>query len=235
MKIAIIVLCGGVDVEGKGYDDLIESVRNTWGTTAPDNVDIYYNYGLIPNYDKNPPIGETVLLGDNIICGIEETYDNMVPKVLDCFDFISKQNYDYVFRCCCGSYIHIDNLLKFLKNKPSTNFYCGVKTKHGSIPFASGSGFFFSNDLLKIISKNKQDILNKRISLDDVTIGKYFHSIGIPIYSGATRTDVGDLPSTREQILDIECLNRNEYHYHMRHNLRGMQHLHELFLENKYC
>ena len=236
MKIAIVVLCGGVDVEGKGYDDLIQSVRNTWAKHLPENVDVYYNYGLIDNYPNNPEIGNTILDGDKIICGIEETYENMVPKVLMSFKYISENfNYDYVFRCCCGSYVHVENLIKFLKNKPVNNFYCGVKTRHGNIPFASGSGFFFSKDLIHFIAKNEKQILNERISLDDVTIGKYFYNNGISIYTGATRTDVGDLPSTREQIFDVTCLNSSEYHYHMRHNLRGMEHLHNLYLNNKYC
>jgi hypothetical protein len=236
MKVAIVVLCGGVDVEGKGYDDLIESIRNTWAKDLPSNIDVYYNYGLIPNFNNNPKINETILVGDKIITGIEETYDNMVPKVLECFNFISNNmNYDYVFRCCCGSYIHKENLLKFLQHKPTTTFYCGVKTKFANMFFASGSGFFFSKDLINLISKNKEEILEQRVSLDDVTIGNYFYNKKIPLHGGASRTDIGDLPSTREQIMDLKCLLRHEYHYHMRHNLRGMNYLHSLYLDNKYC
>lgn len=236
MKIAIVVLCGGVDVEGKGYDDLIDSVRNTWAKHLPENVNVYYNYGLIPEYKNNPEYGKTILDGDKIICGIDETYENMVPKVLKCFKFISENfNHDYIFRCCCGSYVHVQNLINFLKDKPKNNFYCGVRTKYGSIKFASGSGFFFSKDLIDLIARNEKEILNQRVSLDDVTIGNYFYNKNIKIYNGATRTDVGDLPTTREQIMDIKCLKSNEYHYHMRHNLRGMHHLHDLFLNDKYC
>jgi hypothetical protein len=97
-------------------------------------------------------------------------------------------------------------------------------------------GYFnFSKDMIDLISQNKEEILKQRVSLDDVTIGKYFYNKNIPLYDGATRTDIGDLPSTRERIMDLKCLLRHEYHYHMRHNLRGMNYLHSLYLDNKYC
>ena len=229
MKLAIVVLCGGVDVEGKGYDDLIQSVRDTWAKDCPSNVSVYYNYGLISDYHNNPPLGTTILDGDRIICGIEETYENMTSKVIRSFDFIHKNlDYDYIFRCCCGSYIHIENMLKFLANKPKHNFYCGVSTNYGDFKFASGSGFFMSKDLTKIISDNVDDIINNVVGLDDSTIGKYFKMKNITIYKGATRTDIGDLPNTRDNILNMKALIPNEYHYHMRHNLRGMHHIHDI-------
>lgn len=236
MRIAIVILCGGFDSEGKGYDDLIESIRQTWAKNAPSNVDIYYNYGLIPNYSNNPKIGEVILDGDKIICGIEDTYDNMVPKVLQCFKFISNNlDYDYIFRCCCGSYVHIENLIKFLLNKPKKQFYCGIKTYFGDTPFASGSGFFLSKDLVNFINNNYDNILHNIVSLDDVTIGNYFYKNNISIHDRATRTDIGDLPFNKEEVLNLYCLKKNEYHYHMRHNLRGMHHLHSLFINKKYC
>lgn len=246
MKIAIIVLCGGRDIahsNGKTYDDLVDSVKETWAKELPDNVDVFYNYGIIPNFEDNPKIGETKIHKNLLLHGIDETYENMNKKVLNSFSyFANNTDYDFVFRCCCGSYINISNLLNFLKDKPKNNFYCGIPThynyKNEDFHFASGSGFFFSNDLLKIIGDNLEKMIEEEVKLDDVTIGYHFKNFGIKIHPGAKRRDIGDLPDTKDDLVNLECLEKSDfshYHFHIRHNPLGMKKLHYLITKKIFC
>lgn len=245
MKLAIIVLSGGITNAhgaGRGYDDLVQTVRDTWAKNPPQGVDIFYNYALIPGFRDNPAEGETKFVGDILITGIEETYANMNKKVLRSFAyFADNTDYDMVFRCCCGSYIRFDPLFRFLEDKPKTNFYCGFPTQYNdgskTFPFASGSGFFLSRDLMFRIRDNLDVMTSDEVALDDSTIGYHFHKWGIPVTPGRRR-DIGDLPEKRQQLLDIQCISKSDlehYHFHMRHYVEGMQHLHGLFANERFC
>ena len=246
MKIAIIVLSGGEDIShsnGKTYDEMVDTIRDTWAKRLPNNVDVFFNYGFIPNFDNNPKLGETKIYKDMILHGVQETYENMNEKVLNSLSYFEQNtNYNFVFRCCCGSYINVQNLVNFLSNKPRKKFYCGVPTpyhyKEEEFKFASGSGFFFSKDVLKIITENLNKMVSEEIALDDVTIGYHLRNFGINIYPGARRKDIGDLPENKKDLIDLKCLTKNdltEYHFHMRHNAEGMKTLHRLFKEKIYC
>jgi hypothetical protein len=246
MKIAIIVL----SADGK-FKNLVEGIRQTWGSIKNVDVDIYYNYAWRwePNVPR-PPAYETHLYEDQIISGYDESIQNIHKKTLDCFDWLVKnKTYDYIFRCCCGSYIIQENLIKFLKDKPRSNYYCGMlgETKWGK--FCSGAGYFLSWDLVMDMAKNKNKVPD--VMIDDVNFGhyltKYKHITPISGY----RWDYDQGTENINCLMTSETsgwdppdgLNPNKeslgyhYHYHIRHDYTAscFYKLHNLYLENKTC
>lgn len=242
MKLAILVLSTTAVDEYGDYEEMTNCVRETWGKEIPENVSVYYNYGLIPGHTHNPNEGENVLDGDKIICGVNDTYELITKKTLEAFDYIATHltEYDYIFRCCNGSYIHVENLVNFLQEKPKTQFYAGVTGVHNNVPFASGAGFILSKDMVKLLADNKEAILNDpdiavHGQIDDIIIGYFLHKQGITARNIASRIDIGDLPHNKHEVFNLTCLYKNEYHYHLRQNIEGMKYLHDLFLNKRYC
>lgn len=248
MKIAIVVL----STDGQ-YHDLIQGIRRTWGSIKHPDIDIFYNYAdrQIPNA-VNAPRNQTILHDDMIMCGYADGIKQIHKKTMDCFEWlVNNKKYDYVFRCCCGSYVIQENLIKFLEDKPKTNFYSGIfgKTKHGL--FCSGSGFFLSWDLVQLLAKNKKNIPD--LYQDDVNIGAYLTNTQKIVPISGYRYDYGFI----ENIEDINCLEYSKhgfdysetsvnlpkehlgynYHYHIAHSFKGncFDVIHQHYLNGNFC
>jgi hypothetical protein len=241
MKIAIIVL----SADGK-FKPLVDAIRNTWGSLKHPDIDIYYNYAWrwIENSPR-PPAGETHLYDDNIISGYDENLGNIHRKTLDCFQWlVNNKKYDYVFRCCCGSYVIQENIIKYLQDKPRTNYYSGFfgKTeRYGT--FCSGSGYFLSWDLVLDMALNKNKVQD--VMIDDVNFGYYLTKIKkINPESGYRWNYNENNPSCLvTSLTDNDSNNPHKeslgyhYHYHVRHDYMstGIENLHKFYLENKTC
>ena len=214
-KVLVMVL--SANVQDFGFH--VQSIRDTWGTQTSDDFSVLYYYGK-RRWRPRPPRGGVRQIGDTLICDAKEVYETISLRTMMAFRYVHHQrvegtlDFDYIFRCCCVSYVVPDELLRFVQDKPSERFYCGIQGQSQETPFASGSGYFLSRDLLKEVVENRQAILDLPMA-DDVALGHFMNSIGVQIDSRARRVDFSCTPV------------QGEYHYHLSHDMPMMHELHD--------
>lgn len=163
-KIIILVLTYD---DGGAYSLMDETVRNTWGNIKNDNVKVYYYYSKLID-------SEYIVDGDTIYCNGLESSSTIGEKTIKAFKHLINEDFDYLLRTNSSSFIHLDNLIKYLNDSPKDNFYSGVVCPYHNdnlnIDFISGSGYILSQDLVRHIvnNENKWD----HSFPDDVSIGK---------------------------------------------------------------
>jgi hypothetical protein len=210
-NVVILVAADGVD-----YQDLVQAVRETWGSSKLDGFEILYYYGF--HEDLGPAPGQCIQRNDVLSCGID--CRDVPTRNEIAFTYIyNNYDFDYLFRCCAGSYINQKKMAEFLQSKPKTSFYCGgcigTVVDTGEIVFASGSGFFLSKDLVKLLIDNPSGFRCQWC--DDVSFGAFFAEKGIRV-----------IDAPRQDFYEgvIKDLDENIFHYHFRHNIAIMHELH---------
>ena len=211
------ILISVLSYEREPYLSLENTIRSTWGSIKHDDVDIIYYYGKK---------GINQLNGDRLYLDEPEGLYNIGSKTIKmyeyCFDNIE---FDYIFRTNSSSYVNINSLVDFIKDKPNYNFYSGVVGNFGDIKFASGSGYFISRDLIKKVINNKSNWEHNLI--DDVSLGKLMMKLNIPIY-----------PGKRMDIENTLHLSENHYHYRVKNptnreiDIIRMNKIHEIIYKN---
>lgn len=202
-KILIMVL----SIEMAPFNTMIDGIKKTWGNFNNDNVDICYYYG---NSDVPKMIDK------NIYLPVRDTFGNILKKTLLAFDYVDKNfEFDYVYRCCTGSYIDIEKLIEYVKNKPKQGYYSGYLGEHAGVPYCSGSGFFLSRDLLKFLYCGHS---GEQPVCDDVDIGKFMHNHCGIVAENAPRFDGP---------FDDENYDDSYFHYHFRTDLSALHFVHE--------
>ncbi len=112
------------------------------------------------------------------------------------FDWVLKNyEFDYIYRSNLGAFVFPDRVVKFLDDKPKNNFYCGIIGEDTfyfgrKIRFASGSGFFLSKDLVKLVSDKKNEFVYN--SVDDVAMGEFLSRYNVEINKSAKRYNMCD-------------------------------------------
>jgi hypothetical protein len=174
MKILILIISS---IE-EPYKKLENTIRETWGKNTND-VKIFYNYG-----NGSSP---SFIDDDKIICDCHESMDNIGLKTVKSFELLFENfEFDYIFRTNLSSFVNIDNMVKYLKDIPLERFYGGMCSlnfsgvhlhKFGEGTFASGSGYFLSKDVVKLIIDNKE--LWDHSVIDDVAIAGLLKKLGL--------------------------------------------------------
>jgi hypothetical protein len=213
-KVIILVAADG------NYQDLVKAIRETWGSSKLDELEILFYYGYRENYPKPEPC-QCLQVKDELICGVDS--NDVINRNRIAFEYIYHHyDFEYLFRCCAGSYIVQNELYRFLQDKPKTNFYCGLYSKKiisedEIICFVIGFGIFFSKDLVKLLIDNPSGF--SCYSDEDVAFGKFFNQKGIMITSAPTQY----------RFLDIQDLDKSQhqYQYHIRKNVPMMYALHQ--------
>jgi len=177
MKVLILVLS---NYDSGLYNRFLEAQESTWDSIEEENVKTFFYYGNRQNDE---------IIGNHIHLKIDETLHNCGPKTIKCFEQIINLEFDFVFRTNSSSYVDKKLLVKYLKDKPKKKYYSGVIGNHLGIPFCSGSGFFLSKDLVKLLVTN-QNLLDYTY-IDDVAIAKLLNSFNIEL-SQSERFDVID-------------------------------------------
>ena len=184
--------------------------------------------------------GEIVTKDRTIICGFDDgntptLSENKVKiacnkKTAAVLKFMhEKYDYDYIYRCCAGSYIHQGRLMRFLRSQPKKRFYCGKVGKE-RILFASGSGYFLSRDLLGLIAQRNDQLLRHGLQSmicgkkpiiipDDLAMASFMKQHGIRV-TPAPRID--------NKIIDQP----GNYHWHYRNEPQKLLQIHK-FLKGK--
>lgn len=175
MRILILVL--SYDDSGL-YTEFYKTQKQTWDSLHVEGVDTYYYFG---NSDDKK------IDGNNIFLGVRESLMNCAYKTIDAFDLVKDFDFDFIFRTNSSSYVDKKLLKKYVENKSNQNFYSGIIGNHMGIPFCSGSGYFLSKDLVKLIINNKSEINHNLI--DDVAFGNFLKNKNIE-FKQSERFDV---------------------------------------------
>jgi len=223
MKIIILVL----SADSGAYKNLSKNSKKTWASKLVDGVQIFFYYGYRKGYPR-PDKGKVIVDGNDLICGNPEGIHTIGYKTISSFKhLLDNYEFDYVFRCCAGSYIDQDNLKSFLEDKPRKGFYCGAKGEVGGIRYASGSGYFLSKDLVKHVVDNRGRWNHKLI--DDIALGAMMKNVA-QIDDRAKRIHMPDSKSEKrlEEIKSGKIDITGQYHYHFRAIPKMMLKMHEV-------
>lgn len=162
----------------RGFEVMDNCVRETWGRALKQRgVDVYYMYSCL-----NAQADYQIIEGTNtILCKGVEEYHTIYSKTLKAFKAIQGKNFDYVLRTNSSSFIHFDNLLKYLSTAPSNNFYSGAlipyHTSNLGLEFITGSGYILSKDLLLKVIQNETHWEPQYP--DDVGLGKLLKELNV--------------------------------------------------------
>lgn len=166
MKLLILVLSkkdnGGI------YDNFYELQKSTWDSLKINGVTTFFYFG---DSTKN------YISGSDIFVSVEDNLRNCGLKTIEVFKLLKDYDYDYIFRTNSSSYIDKELLYKLLLNKPRSGYYAGKVGHHYDIPFASGSGYVMSKDIVNFLLLNETKINHH--FLDDVSFGKLLSDNGI--------------------------------------------------------
>ena len=227
MKILILVLSTNQDQ----YSPILDAVKKTWYSHSVDNIRKIFYYG---NSKEN------ILVGDNLYLTDPERLEFIGPRTLNAFEYVKYLEYDYIVRVNAGSYIHQENLLRFLQDKPLNNFYCGIVGNYHNIEYASGSAYIISRDLVdKLIQdKNKIRLLypHGELCIDGVATGEMVSKYGVRVDRSSLRISYCN-SDVEYQIGDkaVEFISDDvNYHYRLRSNDRQLDIKRMYDLHNKF-
>src|SRR5271157_292661 len=189
------LLIGVIASEEPLYQRLIEEgLKRTWAM-AEDDVEIVYYYG---------GRSSTTVEGDKVFFPVLEGVENIGRKTIEFFRFARERKiFDWLIRTNCSSYIDIANLKRFLLNKPREIFFSAVVNHYAGRPFASGSGYILSSDLVRKVIDNEQS-WNHRL-LDDVAISFLLQDLGIQLQPGS-RQDF-------QSVDQVALIDTDQYHF----------------------
>lgn len=187
-KLVILIMSSSNTV----YSELEKSIKDTWYNIKSDDVEIIF-YKDNEDYVKsvNPQFD-----GCDLILPCGDGFHTIGLKTLMALRWVSNNyNFDYIYRSNLGAYVDSDKILEFLIDKPKHNFYCGIigeDTFYYGYPvrFASGSGYFLSNDVVEKILNNSSE-WNHNV-VDDVELGKLLSNLSIDINESAMRLNYCD-------------------------------------------
>jgi hypothetical protein len=182
-KLIILVLCSSAN----RFKKLEKAIKQTWATVKHPQVKIIF---YTDNYKSFLKKEAPVMLGDDLILPCKDGLLECTEKTLQAFEYVMANfDFEYIFRVNLGSYVSLKKIISFLNDKPKTKFYAGiigrVEHKGQSIPFASGSGYFLSHDMVKLITDNRADLNNTLI--DDIALGIFMNDNNININTSAIR------------------------------------------------
>lgn len=137
--------------------------------------------------DKNLP-APFLIENDVIWSKTQEAYiPGILNKTLLSLEGMSSRlgNFDYVLRANLSAFFVFPRLLKFLKELPEREVYCGISHEYFPHIWVNGSGIILSTDLAKMLVAHKGELMNlssdQWCHIDDVVIGDFFKKQGIGI------------------------------------------------------
>lgn len=212
-KILIMVLAADVPP----HDALAKAIKETWGRWRSDHLTTLYYWGR-RRLDPPIPSWDIRMVGDDILIGVEEGLGAVLVKTLMAYKFVLENfDFDFIFRCCSGSFVVPHLLLDFAAKKPRKEVWCGVTdTTCFPHPFVSGSGMLLSRDLVQMISENAKEVLAAPYEhdKDDVCVAWLLTRRGVKPDMDARRAD------------DTDNLVPGCYHYHFGKHPEHMRTIH---------
>src|SRR5207244_4309286 len=115
-----------------------------------------------------------------LVVPIPDDLANVGRKTIAAFEYaLENRRFDLVFRTNCSSYVDLPNLRAYAEGYARLRrFYAGVLGgAAGGVPFASGSGYFLSRDLVELVVQEQADWDHTK--LDDVALGTLLARSGV--------------------------------------------------------
>ena len=169
-----------------------------------------YTFSMNKVLEKNHFLRPLIdLKNQEIWTRVPDLYSLTGIKTLEAFEASMKNfDFDYIYRTNVSSYIDLDGLNDFLRDKPKASFYAGVIGSYQGISFASGSGYFISRDLVEKVIQKKDSWDHNYI--DDVSLGKLLtNEMKIPIQ----KVERVDLNSEILDIMEIKNIEKSIFHF----------------------
>lgn len=141
MKILVLVLATRL----APYPALIRTIKRTWAACpVPDAKTLFYYGGAGLELD-----------GDDLTVPAPGGRADIGRASVACFEYVLRhREFDVVFRTNCSSYVDLRNLCDYARAHVTGRFYSGLIGLR-EIPFASGSGYFLSRDLVELVVRQQ--------------------------------------------------------------------------------
>lgn len=166
MKILVLVLA----TRAWPYPILIRTIERTWASVAVDGISTLFYYGgdHLEQRGRHLYLPET----DSLPAG---------RKTIACFEHVlASYDFDVVYRTNASSYVDLPNLRAFAYEHAHRElFYCGTRGMFGELPFASGSGYFLSKDLVRLAVERQQE-LDESLP-DDISLAALLREAGVEV------------------------------------------------------
>jgi hypothetical protein len=204
------------------FTPIEKAAKNTWVKRSPDTIKTIFMYG-----------GDSKIYWDNkesfyVDRPENHAYNICLYKTITAFEWFAETNFDYIYRTNNTGYFDLEQVSKFIEDKPTENFYCGNSqmyerssntptAPYPGVNYASGASFFLSRDIVKKIVENKDIIYSYNFPgwCDDVSIGKFITEyLKIPINKFSRRLNISLDEINKE--LDI-----SHYHYRILESSNG--------------
>jgi len=166
---------------------LMRVIRRTWAAAEIASVEtLFYRGGSL----KREHAGLLDL-------PVADDLANTGRKTIACFEHVLEHHrFDLVFRTNCSSYVDLENLRSYVdQHARPERFYAGSTAVHDGVPFASGSGYFLSRDLVELVVRERESWNHSE--LDDAALGAVLARNGIEP-EPAPRRDYGRRGDVRE-------------------------------------
>jgi hypothetical protein len=153
--------------------------------SMPENIEAYF-------IKANPELQEEVFFQGDVIWSrsIEEYSPGILNKTIMSMNAFRDRldEFDYVLRTNLSSFYLFHNLVEFLKNEPTSNYYSGIIYTL-DVPFVSGDGIVLSKDLVLKMINNMSYFMDSKVP-DDLLIGRFFIENGIKAVQPKKRLDL---------------------------------------------
>ncbi|QKJ30438.1 hypothetical protein HQ865_11950 [Mucilaginibacter mali] len=230
-KLIILVMCSS----SAKYRRLEKAIKQTWASIGQPGIKVIFYTDNQRKLFKNK---SALMRGNDLTLPCKDGYFECIEKTLQAFEYVSANyQFQYIFRTNLGSYISLKNILHFLEGMPKEQFYAGIigDGEYQSKPyrFASGSGYFLSADLVKLVVDNRDEV--PKDTIDDVALGVFMNHHHIPISDKAIRlsyTDDEKIYQTGDKTVE-HIFDNLIYHVRLRSanrslDIKRMQALHNL-------
>jgi hypothetical protein len=209
-------------VQSPHYTPIENAAKETWLKNPPENIKTIFMYG---GSNKIYWDGEESFYVDRP----ESHYYNIcLYKTITAFEWFIESEFDYVYRTSNTGYFDLNEVSKFVQNKPTENFYCGNSqiyerssntptAPYPGINYASGASYFLSKDIVKKIIENKEILYSYNLPgwCDDVSMGKFITEyLKININKDSKRLNV-----TLDDI--NQDMDLSQYHYKIEESSLG--------------
>ncbi|HEY8030077.1 MAG TPA: hypothetical protein VIE38_11260 [Gaiellaceae bacterium] len=187
MRILVLVLAA----RAWPYPILVRAIKRTWASRDTADVSVLFYYG-----------GKRLeLSGRNLYLPVTDALPAGL-KTIACFEqVLESKEFDLVFRTNCSSYVDLSNLHGFAgRHARAQAFYSGRRGMFGDLPFASGSGFFLSRDLVELVVERRAE-WNHELP-DDIALAELMqrHAVDLvdaPRVDYTSARDLGDVDTSQ--------------------------------------
>lgn len=162
-KILILIL--GCNREP--YVSMQKAQLDTWiSLKHNEKMDVFHYVGNAANSYND---------ANTIYLNTSDSLQNVSLKTLLAFKYILENGFAFthIYRTNSSSYVNLELLNKYIKDKPNSNFLAGPSgfDQNFNLKFVSGSGFVISKDLAQLLINNLEKI--NIYTLDDVSISEF--------------------------------------------------------------